>query len=184
MYVDTSHPVTRQEIHAPRASKTSRLLVSTLEIDGSTYVMLDESENVGPGLSSSADYVLPILVERMGLDWTNCVFIDVYRSTELNLDAYYDVLYVNDPESVEIFGYGVLQRASFQELPFAPIGLELAGRLRQAGYPVGNYLGRSGWFSLTGGDDLKEVEIADYDGRRYYDPAGILIPGWLRQLEA
>jgi len=182
MYVATDHPATRHEIHAPKASKTSRLLVTTLEIDGINHVLLDESENIGPGLSSSADYVLPVLADRMGLNWSDCLFIDVYRSTELNLDPYYDVLHLEDPEPVEIFGYGTLQHARFREQPYSPIGLEKAQQLREAGYPVGSYLGRVGLFSLTGGDDLKEAGVFDYDGRRYYDESGRQIPGWMRRV--
>ena len=163
--------------------KRSILDVGVIETELRVYLLMDETPNKGYDLSKAGEYLVPQVVQRLGLNWSRCVFIDIYHSTELNLDPYFDQLFLDKPEAyAETIDKKQAFKARFQNPPYRPIGLSLAHALEEMGVQVTRYKGKKGCFSLTGGDDVEERVIGAYDGRRYYDTEGQAISGWLKSI--
>jgi hypothetical protein len=171
------------DLEIPGMRKRSVLDVGVIETELRVYLLMDETPNKGYELSKAAEYLVPEVVRRLGLQWSRCVFIDIYHSTELNLDPYFDQLFLNPPEAyAETVDKKMSYKASFQEPPYRPIGLSLAQSLESMGVQVTLYKGKMGCFSLTGGNDTEQRVIGAYDGRRYYDTEGNAISGWLKSI--
>jgi hypothetical protein len=171
------------DLEIPGMRKRSVLDVAVIETELRVYLLMDETPNKGYDLSKAAEYLVPQVVQRLGLQWSRCVFIDIYHSTELNLDPYFDQLFLDAPEEYKkTMDKKVVYKASFQEPPYRPIGLSLAHALEEMGVQVTRYQGKRGCFSLTGGDDIVQRDIGAYDGRRYYDTEGQPISGWLKSI--
>jgi hypothetical protein len=171
------------DLEIPGMRKRSILDVGVIETDLRVYLLMDETPNKGYDLSKAGEFLVPQVVERLGLSWSRCVFIDIYHSTELNLDPYFDQLFLDAPEQyTETLDKRPAFKASFQEPPYRPIGLSLAGALEDMGVQITRYKGKTGCFSLTGGSETEQRVVGAYDGRRYYDDKGQAISGWLKSI--